>query len=141
MNWDDPANVARLEELWAEGHSTAEIGRQMGVTKNVIIGKANRLRLPSRPSPIRRRDPSKPKAPPAPMTLRARPPMPARVPPPLPLVSVRPQGFHGHCVWPMGMPRTPTFHFCGHPALCGRPYCPEHCEVAYVRKSVQADAA
>ncbi len=27
--------------LWDEGHSTAEIGRRMGVTKNAIVGKAH----------------------------------------------------------------------------------------------------
>jgi GcrA cell cycle regulator len=45
---------ARLRQLWAEGHSTAEIGRMMGLSKNAIVGAAHRLDLPGRPSPIRR---------------------------------------------------------------------------------------
>ena len=53
MDWNDEA-IARLRALWDEGHSTAEIGRRMGVTKNAIVGKAHRLELPARPSPIRR---------------------------------------------------------------------------------------
>ena len=52
MDWTDQT-VAILRLLWSEGHSTAEIGRRMGTTKNAIVGKAHRLVLPARPSPIR----------------------------------------------------------------------------------------
>jgi GcrA cell cycle regulator len=53
MEWSDDI-IGQLRALWDEGHSTAEIGRRLGVTKNAIVGKAHRLDLPSRPSPIRR---------------------------------------------------------------------------------------
>jgi GcrA cell cycle regulator len=53
MEWSDDV-IGQLRGLWAEGHSTAEIGRRLGVTKNAIVGKAHRLDLPARPSPIRR---------------------------------------------------------------------------------------
>jgi GcrA cell cycle regulator len=53
MEWNEET-IARLRALWAEGHSTAEIGRRMGVSKNAVVGKAHRLNLPARPSPIRR---------------------------------------------------------------------------------------
>ena len=53
MDWTDD-DIQKLRTLWAEGHSTAEIGRRMGVSKNAIVGKAHRLDLPGRPSPIRR---------------------------------------------------------------------------------------
>ena len=53
MDWNDET-IARLRHLWLEGHSTAEIGRRMGVTKNAVVGKAHRLVLVPRPSPIRR---------------------------------------------------------------------------------------
>jgi GcrA cell cycle regulator len=53
MEWTEDV-IARLRALWAEGHSTAEIGRRIGVSKNAIVGKAHRLDLPARPSPIRR---------------------------------------------------------------------------------------
>jgi GcrA cell cycle regulator len=52
VEWSDAA-MAFLRSLWDEGHSTAEIGRRMGRTKSGIIGKAHRLDLPGRPSPIR----------------------------------------------------------------------------------------
>lgn len=50
--WDDDAGIEQLRTLWALGYSTVEIGRQMGVTKNAIIGKSHRLGLPPRQSPI-----------------------------------------------------------------------------------------
>jgi GcrA cell cycle regulator len=53
MEWADET-IIRLRELWDEGHSTAEIGRRLGVSKNAVVGKAHRLDLPARPSPIRR---------------------------------------------------------------------------------------
>lgn len=60
MEWSVEA-IDRLRALWAEGLSTAEIGRRMGISKNAVVGKAHRLNLPARPSPIRR-DPSAPRA-------------------------------------------------------------------------------
>jgi len=43
---------ARLTELWAAGHSTIAIGDIMGRTKNAVVGRAHRLNLEARPSPI-----------------------------------------------------------------------------------------
>lgn len=51
MTWDTTTD-ARLRKLWTEGHSTAEIGRRMGCTKNAVIGRAHRLDLPKRVKPI-----------------------------------------------------------------------------------------
>ncbi len=53
MDWTEET-IVRLRGFWDEGHSTAEIGRRLGVTKNAVVGKAHRLELPARPSPIRR---------------------------------------------------------------------------------------
>lgn len=52
MEWTDEL-IAKLRELWGQGLSTAEIGRQLSITKNAVVGKAHRLGLPPRPSPIR----------------------------------------------------------------------------------------
>ncbi|WP_375288969.1 GcrA family cell cycle regulator [Gluconacetobacter dulcium] len=54
MEWTEET-IARLRALWQQGLSTAEIGRQLSVTKNAVVGKAHRLGLQARPSPIRRR--------------------------------------------------------------------------------------
>ena len=51
MNWDLDA-ICLLTALWHEGHSTAEIGRRLGISKNAVCGKAHRIDLPSRPSPL-----------------------------------------------------------------------------------------
>ena len=53
MEWAEET-IVRLRTLWDEGLSTAEIGRRLGVSKNAVVGKAHRLDLPARPSPIRR---------------------------------------------------------------------------------------
>ena len=53
MAWTED-QIDQLKELWGEGLSTSEIGRKLGVTKNAVVGKAHRLGLPPRPSPIKR---------------------------------------------------------------------------------------
>lgn len=53
MEWTDES-IMRLRGLWQDGLSTAEIGRRMQITKNAVVGKAHRLTLPPRPSPIRK---------------------------------------------------------------------------------------
>ncbi len=158
MDWTEDA-IATLRQLWSEGLSTAEIGRRMGISKNAVVGKAHRLNLAARPSPIRR----VPSAAPSPRPARraARPAMPrpspmmagtpmAPRPPadrPAPVVPMRPPPQplrlgNGTCCWPLGDPGTPGFRFCGAQALLGKPYCAEHAALAYVRvKDRREDAA
>lgn len=132
--------VSRLRQLWAEGHSTAEIGRRLNVSKNAVVGKAHRLDLPPRPSPIRRGVVSAARRPPRPTC----PPLAQLVPlaPPLPPVTARMSRkpataalpvLRGKtpCCWPIGEPSSPSFHFCGADNVMGKPYCPEHCALAY----------
>lgn len=56
MTWTD-ARITELTELWECNCPTGEIARIMGLTKNAIIGKAHRLELPPRESPIIRTAP------------------------------------------------------------------------------------
>ena len=51
MVWDDNA-IAKLRQLWTEGHPASEIGRRLGCCKNAVVGKKNRLGLEGRPSPL-----------------------------------------------------------------------------------------
>jgi len=162
MDWTTEA-IEQLRALWAEGHSTAEIGRRMGVTKNAIVGKAHRLNLSARPSPIRR-DPNaasrpvpSPRRPtPAPLPLpraplpmrRPEPQQPRQVavapppPPPVAIVRAFPRAATRNCCWPLGEPGTPGFRFCTAEATSGKPYCGEHAAVAYVRvRDRREDAA
>ncbi len=160
MDWTAEA-IERLRALWAEGHSTAEIGRRMGVSKNAVVGKAHRLQLPARPSPIRRDAPGRrPTLPPlrvamapaiaAPVPASAAPaprrelaapqPRPAMAAPSV--VRPFPRGGARSCCWPIGEPGTEGFRFCTAEAMSPKPYCPEHAALAYVRvKDRREDAA
>jgi GcrA cell cycle regulator len=183
MDWT-PEAIEALRGYWAEGHSTAEIGRRMGISKNAVVGKAHRLSLPPRPSPIRREAMAamsgQPEAPrvtaaapvvaeapapvpppppvaqpaavapapvarpaPAPRPAAAVPP-PARKPLPVPNAVVRPfpRSSARTCCWPIGEPGTPDFRFCTGDAITGKPYCPEHAALAYVKvRDRREDAA
>ena len=46
--------IDRLIELWPTGLSASRIGERLGVSKSAVVGKAHRLDLPGRESPIRR---------------------------------------------------------------------------------------
>ena len=144
MDWTDDV-IDRLKALWLEGHSTAEIGRRMGISKNAVVGKAHRLNLAGRPSPIRRGPPGN--APRRPVVRRVTgptlPPMasptlrePAPPPPPAPVLRpVRSSG-GGRlmpCCWPIGEPGKRDFRFCDDESLPGKPYCSAHAALAYVR--------
>ena len=73
MDWTSE-QIQRLRGLWAEGHSTAEIARRMRISKNAAVGKAHRLDLPVRKSPIKRKSPSKEFVPPPESIPRVRAP-------------------------------------------------------------------
>ncbi|WP_240932727.1 GcrA family cell cycle regulator [Pelagibius litoralis] len=145
--------------LWEAGRSASEIGRLLGVSKNSVVGKAHRMKLAARPSPIKRSTgtPSrraavspmpKPVARVEPQARLERPLRPAAAPTPVrPTVrrqapSLRRSSGKGpNCLWPIGDPGDADFHFCGAPAVAGKPYCDEHCARAYiVRNSGRSDS-
>lgn len=149
MAWT-PERIEELTQLWNAGHSASVIGKRLGVSKNAVVGKAHRLKLPARPSPIRRQ--SKTAAPvrkPAPaLTKPLAAPVSVPAPPPAPAARevvarppmIRPrqqpvprqQPSPRQCQWPIGDPTKPDFHFCGEAAVPSKPYCSDHCAVAYV---------
>ena len=102
--WTDSLQ-ARLRELWAQGLTASQIAAELCITRNAVIGKAHRLGLGGRASPIR----------------QSKPPM-------LTLVAVKER----MCKWPIGHPGEPDFHFCGGEARPNSPYCPEHHVMAYM---------
>ena len=53
MTWTDE-RIDRLKTMWAEGATASQIAEDLGgVSRNAVIGKAHRLGLESRPSPVR----------------------------------------------------------------------------------------
>lgn len=139
MEWTDDT-IAKLRTLWAEGLSTAEIGRRLNISKNAVVGKAHRLNLPSRPSPIRRTEGDAPPRAAAPKRAQGPtlPPLAASMGAPVPqLRAIIPTPKYTMratpCCWPIGEPGKPSFHFCNASAMAGKPYCEEHAAIAYVR--------
>lgn len=142
--WDD-GTIQRLGELWDEGLSAAEIGRRLGVSKNAVVGKARRLGLPERESPIKRGVPAAPKQAPRKRRVATLPKLASvavvsrePAPPPAPIIVPRLVSHRSPCQWPFGEPGTREFRFCGSPQKLGSPYCADHHKVAY-RKVVDLD--
>jgi GcrA cell cycle regulator len=96
---------ARLRELWEQGLTASQIAAELCITRNAVIGKAHRLGLSGRASPIQR----------------------TRVPK-FTLVDLKER----MCKWPVGHPGEPDFHFCGGEVRPNSPYCQEHHVMAYM---------
>lgn len=112
MEWTDE-RITRLKKLWSEGLTTAAIGKQLRVSKNAVVGKVHRLDLKGRSSPIKGQLKTEAKKKPAATSTLAD-------------MSSR------SCRWPSGDPQHADFRFCGNMAKEGKPYCAEHCGIAYV---------
>lgn len=136
MSWTDE-RVALLTKLWGDGKTAAEIAKELGgVTRNAVIGKAHRLKLSNRVSPIAA--PKKPK-----VVKKAQnqnqPPKSEKKPPRS--VAPKPDEKVGgialtdlganQCRWPQGDPKEGEFGFCGAACMPGLPYCEAHVAIAY----------
>ena len=142
MSWNE-SNVARLRELWDQGLPTAQIGKLLGFTKNAVVGKAHRIGLERRPSPIRRTavkpDRKKARSPIIPIlnfetsktTDIKETPRPQKNFQPAVKNLVKNHTKRG-CEWPEGHPDESDFKFCGKERYEDKPYCLDHCAVAYV---------
>jgi GcrA cell cycle regulator len=110
-----PWTVERDDELrthWELGLSAGAIGRLMGMTKNQVIGRANRINLPPRQSPIKPRDPH-------------------AFPEPAAKIVPLPEPVRG-CQYIAGEPKGIRTVFCGSPKKLGSPYCASHHSVCFV---------
>ena len=141
MPWDD-SNVAKLRELWDQGLPTAQIGKLLGFTKNAVVGKAHRIGLERRPSPIRRTavkpDRKKARSPIIPklnfeIAKEEEKEIPAVQQNFQPIIKSHfTKSVKRGCEWPEGHPDEIDFKFCGKERFEDKPYCIEHCAVAYV---------
>ena len=53
MSWTEE-RIERLKAMWAEGSTASQIAEELGgVSRNAVIGKAHRLGLEARPSPVK----------------------------------------------------------------------------------------
>jgi len=134
--------VERLKSCLDAGFSCAEIAREIGVTRNAVIGKISRLKLSRVKDAMaarreRRLAPSMQR----PrivtqhqilMALRAAPEPPAR--------ELAAGNGHrcslfelgqGQCRWPINEPGAEDFCFCGDQPVAGLPYCAPHARMAY----------
>ena len=83
MSWTEE-RIDRLKKMWQDGATASQIADELGgVSRNAVIGKAHRLGLESRPSPVR---PGEEKEKPA-SAAPAPKPTPAERPAPKPAVA------------------------------------------------------
>lgn len=70
MSWTDE-RIDQLKQMWERGMTASQIAEELGgVSRNAVIGKAHRLGLQARPSPVKATD-STPKAAPQPRKVAA----------------------------------------------------------------------
>ena len=162
MAWTEQM-VEDLKRMWAEGLTTGEIGKRLGVSKNSVVGKVHRLQLSGRPSPIKKKDsptketpapskPSKAEKPTQQVSKSKEEKAPQKkeeieelivstsISTAEPKAQSRSSGktmltdLDNHtCRWPIGDPKDENFHFCGKKVKIGQTYCEEHANIAYVK--------
>ena len=130
------ARVAELTQLWADGFSGGAIAKKMNLSKNAIVGKAHRLGLPSRPSPIiwdgRKTTGARGTRSQRQARLEAETPAPTIEPINEPAPEAPPRDeTKGLCQYIEGEPSADDACKCNAPALRGRPYCLDHARKAY----------
>jgi len=61
LSWTDE-RIDQLKAMWEKGMTASQIAEELGgVSRNAVIGKAHRLGLQSRPSPVKANDVARPK--------------------------------------------------------------------------------
>jgi GcrA cell cycle regulator len=154
--------IELLKRCFHAGLSCSQIAREIGVTRNAVIGKMNRLGL-SRPKDVisRRLEQRRAARPARPNTLRTWRPKRPRLnifaqhemlivafPAPQPHAEDIPiyngrgctllELSQGKCRWPISNPGAEDFRFCGNEPVKGLPYCLGHARIAYRSAGIAA---
>lgn len=136
-----PARIEELKRLFEAEYTCSQMAREIGVTRNAVIGKLSRLGL-SRPGATRGRRPANPHPGLSRQgqvrilrTLRAQMEAVEASDPEQPIgdqhrCSLFELGAQS-CRWPIGRPGTDDFGFCGNTPVQGLPYCAGHARLAY----------
>jgi GcrA cell cycle regulator len=147
--------IELLKRCFHAGLSCSQIAREIGVTRNAVIGKMNRLGL-SRPRDVsagqlEQRRLARLARPKTSMTSRSKRPrlnilaqhemLMAVFPQPQPCAEDIPiyngrgcsllELGQGKCRWPISNPGAEDFCFCGNEPVEGLPYCAGHARIAY----------
>ena len=190
--WDN-TTLKKLKSLMGKGLSTSEIGKRLGMSKNAVVGKLNRLgwnakagaakpaaksakkttgtvakktvtkvvakkTVATKPTPRAKVAPKKaapavkakktPVKPAKPATKKAATKAKETAEPKTKTTKSSSKNLAMHqriiqhslemanlkpnqCRWPIGDPDSEHFHFCGKQVFTGKPYCYEHCRLAY----------
>lgn len=154
MAWTDDM-IEKLRRMWKQGLTTNEIAKNLGVSKNSIVGKVHRLNLTARPSPIKKKNEQSPEKvvekisahdekslknsknvkkitiEPVEIKISSAPAVSANSNKNgcVPLTELD----NHTCRWPLGDPRDENFCFCGKKVRSGQTYCEEHAAIAYVK--------
>ena len=181
--WDN-ATLKKLKALMGKGLSTSEIGKRLGMSKNAVVGKLNRLgwnakagATPTAKATKKTTGTTAKKTTKVPVKSTTKAKVATKKPAPTPKAVKKPvatkktetkkvtatkapaekstkssktssknlamhQRIIQHslemanlkpnqCRWPIGDPDSENFHFCGKQVFTGKPYCYEHCRLAY----------
>lgn len=127
-----------LRRLWASDLSTLAMAQEMRISKNALVGRAHRLGLPARPSPIIRTGVPQPKqlqVAARQSTLRSLVLVKAEAHEQVATQAAAPpatrSGRSEPCCYPIGEPGTKEFRYCDEPSEPGKPYCYGHCCKVY----------
>lgn len=126
-----PEKEKILKSMWAAGNSARDIGAVVGATRNAVLGKVHRMKLPT-PKTDKTKHTPKPK----PKAKRA-----AQAP----SVAVKEEADKvytavreavmslgkGECRWPYGAPHEGKMAFCKEPVYESYSYCLKHCYNAF----------
>lgn len=141
-NWT-VERIEQLRKLWKDGFSASQIGNILGVTRNAVLGKAHRTKMPPKGTPVM---PHR-----APKRQRQKLPKPQRAPPrkvsgqapALPFagflntefgeLDLFSSGSPNQCRFPEG--DSVPFLYCGTETLPGQPYCTHHRELCWMSRA------